>query len=175
VASSDEKITTEDLAGTRTDEDLKVENESYTEVDRGPRDTGQTDTGSRDEAPIRLDEGTGEKPKSIDPDQDRATRQSADATIDVETSTGPLLPDSERDEFVGRWREVQTRFVDEPRGAVAEADGLVAEVMKRLAQIFSEERSNLEGQWSGGEEVSTEELRVAMQRYRDFFDRLLDA
>jgi hypothetical protein len=72
-----------------------------------------------------------------------------------------------------RWKEIQTDFVDEPRKAVEQADGLVASAMKRLAEVFAEERSNLEKQWDRGDNVSTEDLRVAFQRYRSFFDRLL--
>jgi hypothetical protein len=65
--------------------------------------------------------------------------------------------------------------VDEPRKAVEEADKLVASVMKRLAEGFANERSKLEKQWDRGDNVSTEDLRVALQRYRSFFDRLLSA
>ena len=68
---------------------------------------------------------------------------------------------------------VQTAFVDEPRRAVEQADGLVAAAMKRLAEVFAEERSGLEKQWDRGDNVSTEDLRVALQRYRSFFHRLL--
>jgi len=68
---------------------------------------------------------------------------------------------------------VQTGFVDEPRAAVEQADALVAEVMKRLADSFATERQALEQQWSRGDDVSTEELRLALRRYRSFFDRLL--
>jgi hypothetical protein len=70
---------------------------------------------------------------------------------------------------------VQASFVDEPRKAVQEADNLVASVMKRLAEGFAKERSALEQQWDSGDNVSTEDLRVALQRYRSFFDRLLNA
>ena len=68
---------------------------------------------------------------------------------------------------------MQTAFVDEPRRAVEQADGLVASAMKRLAEVFAEERSKLEKQWDRGDNVSTEDLRVALQRYRSFFQRLL--
>jgi len=63
--------------------------------------------------------------------------------------------------------------VDEPRNAVQEADGLVASAMKRLAEVFAQERSKLEQQWDRGDDVSTEDLRLALQRYRSFFHRLL--
>jgi hypothetical protein len=85
----------------------------------------------------------------------------------------PLLVADETHTFRSRWDAIQTGFVDEPRHAVEQADGLVAEVMKRLAETFADERSKLEGQWSRGDNVSTEDLRLALQRYRSFFDRLL--
>ena len=85
----------------------------------------------------------------------------------------PLFASHETEAFRSRWTTVQTGFVDEPRRAVEEADALVAQMMKRLAEVFAEERANLERQWDSGEDISTEDLRVALQRYRSFFDRLL--
>lgn len=85
----------------------------------------------------------------------------------------PLFDDKVDHDFRDRWREIQTGFVDEPRHAVERADELVAELMQRLAQSFSEQRNNLEHQWDASDEVSTEELRVALTRYRSFFERLL--
>jgi hypothetical protein len=87
--------------------------------------------------------------------------------------TAPLFPANELEELRNRWSGVQTAFVDEPRRAVEQADGLVASAMKRLAEVFAEERSKLEQQWDGGGNVSTEDLRIALQRYRSFFHRLL--
>ena len=84
-----------------------------------------------------------------------------------------LFPSGEADGFRSRWQDVQTGFVDEPRNAVEQADKLVAEMMQRLAQVFSDERSKLEEQWSRGDDISTEDLRQALRRYRSFFDRLL--
>ena len=63
--------------------------------------------------------------------------------------------------------------MDEPWQAVERADHLVAEAMKRLAEMFAEERAKLEGQWDRGDNVSTEDLRLALRRYRSFFNRLL--
>jgi hypothetical protein len=85
----------------------------------------------------------------------------------------PLFSESEMANFRSQWSNVQTGFVDEPRQTVAEADRLVASVMQRLAEGFANERSGLEKQWDRGDNVSTEDLRVALQRYRSFFDRLL--
>ena len=88
-------------------------------------------------------------------------------------SATPLFPSNELETLRTRWKEIQTAFVDEPRKAVEQADGLVASAMKRLAEVFAEERAGLEKQWDRGDSVSTEDLRVALQRYRTFFDRLL--
>jgi hypothetical protein len=85
----------------------------------------------------------------------------------------PLFPDVELHNFRARWDQVQTSFVDEPRQAVEQADSLVANVVKRIAEQFSTERANLENQWAQGDNVSTEDLRQALRRYRSFFDRLL--
>jgi hypothetical protein len=87
----------------------------------------------------------------------------------------PLLEETELEHFRTRWQSIQTRFVDEPRGSVEQADSLVAEVTQQLARSFAQERDRLEGQWERNEDVSTEELRVALTRYRSFFDRLLSA
>jgi hypothetical protein len=88
---------------------------------------------------------------------------------------GPLLPDDQSGRFTTRWQEIQASFVDQPRDSVEQADTLVADLMQRLAASFSNERERLEAQWDRGDDVSTEELRVALTRYRAFFDRLLSA
>jgi len=85
----------------------------------------------------------------------------------------PLFSEPEMVDFRSQWSKVQTGFVDEPRRTVEDADKLVAAVMQRLAEGFANERSGLEKQWDSGDNVSTEDLRVALQRYRSFFDRLL--
>jgi len=87
----------------------------------------------------------------------------------------PLFAGDDAERFRSRWQEVQAGFVDEPQQAVKDADSLVAELMQRLAETFSQERTNLESQWDSGDDASTEDLRVALQRYRSFFDRLLSA
>jgi hypothetical protein len=88
---------------------------------------------------------------------------------------GQLLSTEDSSSFQRRWDEVQTRFVDEPRRAVEDADGLVANLMQQLAESFAQERERLEAQWDRGEDISTEDLRIALQRYRSFFQRLLSA
>jgi|1185.fasta_scaffold477693_1 hypothetical protein len=84
-----------------------------------------------------------------------------------------LFGDAERDGLRMRWNDVQAGFVDDPRDCVQKADGLVSDVVRQLIDGFTEARSRLEQQWSRGEQASTEDLRVALKRYREFFDRLL--
>jgi hypothetical protein len=85
----------------------------------------------------------------------------------------PMFSADEASGFRTRWEAVQTGFVDEPRKAVEEADALVAQVIKRLSEVFADERTNLEHQWDQGDQISTEDLRIALRKYRSFFDRLL--
>ncbi|HEY8691298.1 MAG TPA: hypothetical protein VIR57_01015 [Chloroflexota bacterium] len=110
------------------------------------------------------DQGTRAQPTT-------AGRTAAGAGSDPEAT--PLFAEQEATQFRDRWDEVQAGFVDEPRRAVEQADGLVAEVMQRLAASFSDERSRLEASWGRGEETETEGLRLALRKYRSFFDRLL--
>lgn len=86
----------------------------------------------------------------------------------------PLFDPERSDRLRGQWRDLQARFVDDPREAVEQADGLVAETLRDLARSFDGARSGLEAQWTRGDDVSTEELRLTLQRYRSFFERLLD-
>jgi hypothetical protein len=90
-----------------------------------------------------------------------------------EMADGPLFREEELQGFRLRWDQVQASFVDEPRQAVEQADGLVANMVKRLAEEFSTARADLEKQWSAGGDVSTEDLRQVLRRYRSFFNRLL--
>lgn len=84
-----------------------------------------------------------------------------------------LFADDELAGLRARWDSVQAGFVDDPKECVHKADGLVSDVVGRLATGFTETRSRLEEQWARGEEASTEDLRLALRRYRDFFERLL--
>ncbi|HEU4565629.1 MAG TPA: hypothetical protein VFS05_13300 [Gemmatimonadaceae bacterium] len=95
------------------------------------------------------------------------------ADVQAGAQPAPLFPEELVSQLHARWNDIQAGFVDEPRRAVEEADGLVAETIKRLADSFANERGRLESQWDRGGDVSTEELRQALQRYRSFFTRLL--
>ena len=94
----------------------------------------------------------------------------------LRTSTGSvtaLLSLEETEHFRTLWNELQGKFVDEPRSAVQQADALVSEVIDKIIAMFSKERSSLESQWREGKDVSTEDLRQALQHYRSFFNRLV--
>ena len=91
------------------------------------------------------------------------------------TPRDPLLPADRTSGYRERWEDIQSRFVDDPRSSVEQADALVIEVVQDLQTTFGTERTTLEDQWQRGDDVQTEDLRVALQRYRTFFDRLLAA
>ena len=112
------------------------------------------------------DASNSEAPRTVDRSRDEAEGRGR------ETAT-PLLSDEDSGGFRARWERIQTAFVDDPRQSTEQADALVAEVMQRLAQMFNEKRSELEARWEQGSDPSTEDLRVALQRYRSFFERLL--
>jgi hypothetical protein len=90
-----------------------------------------------------------------------------------DASVEPLIDPQGASALQQRWEAIQGSFVDEPRRSVEQADSLVAEALQQVAQSFSSARERLEGQWSRGDDVSTEDLRQTLQRYRSFFHRLL--
>lgn len=91
----------------------------------------------------------------------------------LEEQPVPLLSPEEAKDFRARWDAIQVNFVDDPRRVVEQVNGLVEVATKRLAEMFAVERAKLEGQWERGENVLTEDLRLALRRYRSFFGRLL--
>ena len=115
---------------------------------------------------------TGGTADLIDRPEDTGRRDSV-AHSEQSTGTTPLLAANDSQALRDRWQQCQVGFVDEPREAVKQADELVAELMQTLARQFAEAREGLERQWARGDDVSTEDLRVALQRYREFFNRLL--
>lgn len=110
----------------------------------------------------------------VGPGFDDRTIQTSSPMPGQQLAPTPLFSTADVGDLRTRWGSVQTGFVDEPRWAVREADKLVATVVDRLTASFADERSTLEKQWDRGEDVSTEDLRLALQRYRTFFDRLLN-
>ena len=112
--------------------------------------------------------------------EDVPTPAGHDGFDDGNAAAGPrprasLLEDGELQNITARWKDIQAEFVDEPERAVQQADALVAELMQRLATMFAAERAGLEERWAGGGQVSTEDLRQGLRRYRSFFERLLAA
>ena len=107
--------------------------------------------------------------------RDETPQSTPERATDVrdETPDSGFLPDDRMDALRGQWADVQASFVDDPRKAVEKAQGLVTEIVDDLTQTFTRERSNLEAQWTAGGQADTEALRVALQRYRSFFNRLL--
>jgi len=93
----------------------------------------------------------------------------------AETGKHMFVPGEEVGGFRSRWQSIQTQFVDDPSAAVSSADALMSEVTGRITQRLNEERSQLEQEWKQRKEPTTEDLRLTLQRYRSFFDRLLAA
>ena len=107
--------------------------------------------------------------------QDGGSSNQEHSEAHVSNEEVPLLGNGSADRYSQQWQTIQTKFVDEPQDSVKEADSLVAEVIQELASKFAEQRKELEGRWSTGSEVSTEDLRQALRQYRSFFQRLLAA
>lgn len=110
-----------------------------------------------------------DEPAEARAEERSAERRSAPPTAHDER----LLPLSETAEFRRRWESIQTSFIDSPEESVEEADRLVADLTDRIADGFRSQRAELEARWHRGEKISTEALRQSLQRYREFFDRLL--
>jgi hypothetical protein len=142
--------------------------EQERDQDTAIRTSDVAEAGQTHRADDRVSARTGDL--EIVPDRDDRADQS---TQPDEDRRQPLLDDGQLGDLRGRWESIQISFVDEPRQSVQQADQLVAEVMTVLAQTFDRERSAMEQQWDKGDDVSTEDLRVALRRYRSFFDRLL--
>lgn len=104
--------------------------------------------------------------------EDRAPQMQAPMDTDRE-ALEPLFENSDAERFRTQWLNIQSKFVDNPRASVKEADDLVANIVKSVTMSFSNRRVGLEKQWNSGEDISTEDLRVALKQYRSFFERLL--
>jgi hypothetical protein len=171
------KLTTADIANPATPRSQYQNKNSYsdTQVIDEPRDVEV----NRD-ANVNADaKRVGETTRDVAASRTDATR-TVEGTRDIvpdeklqNDRPGQLFPDHELTEFRARWDKAQIGFVDEPRAAVEQADSLVATIVTRIAEQFAAERAELEHQWDRGDNVSTEDLRQALRRYRSFFDRLL--
>ena len=145
----------------------------------GETTTDQTLTDPATRDPVVSETAT--RSETADPGLSTADLARGDTTSRAEAGQGQrpdaqpeaLFPAEDARTFQTRWDAIQVSFVDEPRRAVEQADALVAEALKRQAEIFAAARADLEGQWDRGQDVSTEDLRQALQRYRAFFTRVL--
>jgi len=167
-------LSTADLAGGTMARPMDQSEPRDTGMERGAQEP-TSEHESRDAGTTASAHPTIESPMATPGATDPSASNSSTANRgeSPQADASPLFPAAEATSFRARWSEVQTGFVDEPRQAVEQADGLVAEMMQRLASVFAGERTGLEEQWSRGDNISTEDLRVALQRYRSFFDRLL--
>jgi hypothetical protein len=172
---NEEPITTSDLAGMpgtyKNDPNLAAEAEAENRDPRGPQ-LVENDFALED---LR-NESVNDTPEIHRAwETNRSTRDASNTGRQALDTTAPPFRETEVTDYQSRWSNVQAEFVDDPRRAVQEADQLVANVMQHLADGFAKERASLEKQWDSGDNVSTEDLRVALQRYRAFFGRLLNA
>jgi hypothetical protein len=144
---------------------------------RGRGDEQVTSRSARDAAETFIRNDVGAPSAGDDVAGRTAAENQRMGTADVvrhDSQSRPMLfPNDDAERLRTQWSDIQGTFVDDPRQAVEQADALVADAMKRLATTFAAERANLEQQWDRGGDVTTEDLRVTLQRYRAFFDRLL--
>jgi hypothetical protein len=99
--------------------------------------------------------------------------QASTPTDVVSDGLEPLFEEDAARKFRSRWMAIQSKFVDDPRASVKQADDLVADIIKNVTMSFADRRIGLEKQWNSGENISTEDMRQALKRYRAFFERLL--
>jgi len=149
-----EGLSTEDIAQTETEAPQRPAKDDLTAVPNAGQVASRT----------RTTDAAGDKPDIAADERDTSSRG---------PDAAPLLEPKQAEDLRFQWKEIQQGFVDDPQKSVRAADGLVAEVMQLLATTFAGHKDGLEGQWHRGEAVATEDLRVALQQYRSFFDRLL--
>jgi hypothetical protein len=142
-----------------TDEELRREDLASDERSRGTA--------------VREDRRSDREPATTPVGAPAAQAAPGSSAAGTASTTGPLLAAEDAEGFRARWTDIQTGFVDAPRRAVEQADALVADLMQHMARTFADERGRLERQWDRGDDVPTDNLRDAFQRYRSFFERLL--
>jgi len=142
----------------------KDHDEALADVDLRPRSTQNSESDEE-----RKQEG----PELVRADASSAAGEMNPAKAQPQGDAVPFFVEKDRQELQRHWDQIQTGFVDQPRNAVHEADALVSSAIDRLSKGFADARSKLEQQWDKGDNVSTEDLRVAFQRYRSFFQRML--
>ncbi|GGT73792.1 MULTISPECIES: hypothetical protein [Streptomyces] len=170
--SEDSGLTTEDIAGFG-DPDAGGGQESQAPMYPGEATRTAPETEPAETEPMGSEamgsEGAGTEPEA----EGRGAGVRAGEGAQDNEDLSELLSADDVEAFRSRWQEIQNQFVDDPREAVHSADGLVADVMRTLAETFADHKKDLEGQWNQGEAVDTESLRNALRQYRSFFNRLL--
>ncbi|MGK4585173.1 hypothetical protein [Kitasatospora sp. HPMI-4] len=194
AGSKEERLTTEDLARTSdTQEEPRRQDREGTEAAGGrPTFPGEATGGlAGADAGTAMGEGgpVEEEPERRETLEERETAQDQETPEERGNQQGrepaertegepgigeePLFAPEDEHELRSRWLEIQNQFVDDPREAVSSADALVADLMQRLATSFADHKRGLEQQWNRRSEVQTEDLRLALQQYRSFFQRIL--
>ncbi|MFE9623625.1 hypothetical protein [Streptomyces sp. NPDC006527] len=163
-------LSTDDLAQPRDRSGQESVADTQTEVPTFPGESTETPSTPAEGATGKADLGAQGETAGADAG---TSEKAAAPSSDAEDEAIQLLTPQDQEGFRTRWREVQDRFLDDPRGAVHTADALVADVMQRLAATFADHKQELEGQWNRGEQANTEDLRLALRHYRSFFNRLL--
>ena len=153
-----------------TTHDEQTDTTTSARADQQSSDTSDAEVSATQSAPITATD----EPEAAAAEPPETTAESATAEAGEPTDI-TLFADNDRSSLRSRWDDVQAGFVDDPRECVQKADALVSDVVQQLTDGFSDARSRLEAQWARGEEASTEDLRQALKRYREFFERLLAA
>ncbi len=139
-----------------------------------PAPPAEDDLGATRETPAHEQH---EQQAQADTNAETSPDAEADTGTEADTETDPdrprIISQDGAIAFRRRWEDIELSFVDEPRDSVRHADELVEGVVREITEVFGRERQHLEGQWDRGDQVSTEDLRIALQRYRAFFERLL--
>ena len=175
-----------DPTTTRPEQEREVREER--DVVHEERDVVHEDGAAQPHGDVPVDT-TSQRAPADEPAQDttragHVDRDPSSERIEPEGASGPgastpwsahagLLPDDELVIYQERWDELQVRFIDEPRHSVRQADDLVGEVTRQIVERFTHGRDDFEQRWESGDEPTTEELRQALQRYRDYFRRLV--
>jgi hypothetical protein len=145
--------------------DENREKEMEMEVEEAPQDEVE-----REEQHERVEQT---EPRAETRTEERVRETQTPSTTTLEEELVPLFEEESAKKFRTRWLAIQSKFVDDPRDSVKQADDLVSDIIKSVTMNFADRRISLEKQWNSGENVSTEDMRVALKRYRSFFERLL--
>jgi hypothetical protein len=150
-------------------ESASTQREPLAQPDQPSAAAEQTDVPAAQAEPVPAGDESTSRTQTQAPD----TRSETSAASTESSSEESLFASDDLSGLRSHWDEVQAAFVDDPQQCVQRADALVAQVVEQLTTGFSEARARLEAQWARGEEASTEDLRLALKRYREFFQRLL--